>query len=386
MGAKSIPCSIYRGGTSRGVYFLENDLPYPESVRTQILLNIFGSPGPSQIDGVGGGTPNTNKTMIVGPSEEAGSGVRMLFGQISVNIPMVDWSGTCGNLTTAVGPFAIDQGLVAALEPITEVMILNINTQRRVIARVPVRSGKAVSEGDYSMPGVSGTGARIDLEFIEPTGTLNGRLLPTGKPCERIELEDGRRFTVSIVDAGNVVVFCHAPELGLLGTELPSEMEGRREVMATLEEIRSIAAERLGIVKDRKEASSKSPGTPKIGFVSRPVPYSTIAQGRINREEIDIVGRLLSMQTAHGAYMGAGAICTGAAAMTKGTIVHELCNAESWGKRVLRIGHPQGVMDVSIKVADVNGETRIQSATIARTARRIMEGYAYVPEGLFLRD
>lgn len=307
----------------------------------------------------------------------------MLFGQVSVNTPMVDWRGTCGNLTTAVGPFAIDQGLVAAVEPITEVMIFNINTRKRVIARVPVCNGRALSEGNYSIPGIRGTGARIDLEFIEPGGTLNGCLLPTGKRCEQIELEDGRSFTVSIVDAGNVVVFCHAPELGLCGTELPSEMETRRDVMATMEAIRSVAAERLGIVKSRHEATRKSPGAPKIGFVSGPVPYDTIAGARIKGEEIDIVGRLLSMQTPHRAYMGAGAICTGAAAATKGTIVNELCGSGGRNGHALRIGHPQGVMDVAVKVVDVNGETRIQSATIARTARRIMDGYAHVPESIF---
>ena len=307
----------------------------------------------------------------------------MLFGQVSVNTPMVDWRGTCGNLTTAVGPFAIDQGLVAAVEPITEVMIFNINTQKRVIARVPVCHGRAMSEGNYRIPGIRGTGARIDLEFIEPAGTLNGCLLPTGKKCEQIELEDGRSFTVSIVDAGNVVVFCHAPELGLRGTELPSEMETRRDVMATLEAIRSVAAERLGIVKNRDEATVKSPGAPKIGFVSEPEPYDAIAGTRILGEEIDIVGRLLSMQTPHRAYMGAGAICTGAAAVTKGTIVHELCGSRMQNGNALRIGHPQGVMDVSVKAVNSNGETRIQSATIARTARRIMDGYAYVPESLF---
>jgi methylitaconate Delta-isomerase len=307
-----------------------------------------------------------------------------LFGQVSVSTPMVDWRGTCGNLTTAVGPFAIDHGLVPAVEPITEVAIFNINTKKRVIARVPVKDGRALSEGNFSMPGIRGTGARIDLEFVEPAGTLNGHLLPTGKASEQIELEDGCKFTVSIVDAANVLVFCSAKELGLKGTELPADMEKRHDAMETLEAIRSIAAERLGIVKCRTEATAKSPGSPQIGFVSAPVSYDTAAGGRISGDEIDIVGRMLSMQTAHRAYVGAGGICTGAAAMTKGTIIHDLCDARVRDSGVLRIGHPQGVMDVAVKAADVNGETRIRSATIARTARRIMEGYAYVPESCFV--
>jgi methylitaconate Delta-isomerase len=353
-------------------------------IRTQILLSIFGSPDIRQIDGVGGGTSTTSKAIIVGPSRNRDSDVEMLFGQVSVDAPLVDWGGACGNLTAAVGPFAVDQGLIAAIEPITEVAIYSVNTRKRVLARFPVFRGRAVHEGDFAIPGVPGTGARIQLEFDDPAGAVSGHLLPTGKPCERIKLEDGRAFTVSIVDAGNPVVFCHASELGLRGTELPLEIERRPEVLATLETIRSIACERMGIVTNREDATRRSPGLPKIGFVSAPAAHDTSGGRHLSAGEVDLVGRLLTMQTAHRSYMGAGAICTGAAAMVEGTIVNEVCSPAARDAGTIRIGHPQGTMDVSVKVAHRNGEIKIESATISRTARRIMEGFAYVPADRFV--
>jgi methylitaconate Delta-isomerase len=381
--SRGIRCAIYRGGTSRGVYFLDNDLPYPQAIRAQILLNILGSPDPRQVDGLGGGTSSTSKTMIIGPSRLQGTDVQMLFGQVSLHSSIVDWRGTCGNLTTAVGPFAIDQGLVTAVEPVTEVAIYSVNTRKRIIARVPVSRGRAITHGDYKIPGVHGTGARIDLEYVDPAGSFNGRLLPTGSPRDVIELEGKRKFTVSIVDAGHIVVFCHAHELGLRGTELPSELEEKSHVMATLEAIRSVAAERIGIVGSCGEATRISPAVPKIGFISAPAAYPTMDGRLLAENDIDIVGRLLTMQTAHRAYMGAGAICTGVAALAPGTIVSDLAGPRMRETGLLRIGHPQGVMDVSVKATLQNGDLKVQSATIARTARRIMEGYAYVPQNCF---
>lgn len=380
---EEVRCALYRGGTSRGVLFLENDLPFQQSVREQILLSIFGSPDVRQINGVGGGTSPTSKAMIVGPSRTPGVDVQMLFGQVSITAPLVDWGGSCGNLTAAVGPFAIDHCLVPCCEPVTSVRIYSANTKKLVTARVPVRHGRALSQGDYAIPGVPGTGARIDLEWHDPAGSFSGQVLPTGSPRDIIELEDGRHFTVSIVDAGNPVVFCDARELQLTGTELPSELEARQETMRTLESIRSMAAVRLGIVEKPSEATTRSPGLPKVGFVSRPAPYVTLAGNALTGQEVDIVGRLLSMQTPHRAYMGTGAICTAAAAIVDGTLVHELVASNSRRTDLVRIGHPSGVMDVHIDAARENGALKIRSATFSRTARRILEGCAYVPRDLF---
>lgn len=383
MGMRAIPCSIYRGGTSRGVYLRDADLPFSREIRSQILVHLLGSPGAPQVDGLGAGTSSTSKAMIIGTSQRPGIQIESLFAQVSVNAPIVDWGGTCGNLTTAVAPFAIDSGLVKPVEPITEVSVFNINTQRTVVSRVPVLNGRSMSEGDYAVPGVRGTGARIELEFLEPGGALNGRLLPTGKPVEQVHLSSGRSLSVSIVDAGNTLVFCDAMELGLQGTELPSEIEQRQDIMAVLEEIRSIAAVRLGLVSTPDDALSITPGAPKVGFVAPPTSYKTASGTTVRCEQIDLVGRVLSMQTAHRAYMGAGAICTAAAALTEGTIVYERCIPSSRESGSIRIGHPQGVMDVSVRVARRNEETTILSATISRTARCIMEGFAYVPESCF---
>jgi 2-methylaconitate cis-trans-isomerase PrpF len=379
-----VRCAIYRGGTSRGVFFRNNDLPSHQTVRTRVLLSIFGSPDVRQIDGLGGARSPTSKAMIVGPTRVENADVEMLFGQISITSPLVDWGGSCGNLTAAVGPFAVDYGLVTATEPLARVRIYSVNTKKWVIAHVPVRHGRALSEGDYSIPGVPGTAARIDLEYLDPAGSFTGRLLPTGRPSEVIRVDDGRRFTVSIVDAANPVVFCDAREFGLQGVELPADLESRVEVMSTLEAIRSIAAERIGIVQDRRHATGQSPGLPKIGFVSAPVTYTTLAGTEVHAGDIDIVGRLLSMQTAHRSYMGTGAVCTAAAAMISGTVVNEVSLNSNADRDIVRIGHPYGVMDVQISADRTNNETRIASATIGRTARRIMEGFAFVPKDRFI--
>lgn len=382
---EAVRCAVYRGGTSRGILFLENDLPSDRDVRAQVLLSIFGSPDPRQIDGLGGGTSPTSKAMLVGPTRQPDADVQMLFAQVSIETPLVDLGGTCGNLTAAVGPFAIDHGLVRATEPLTQVRIYSVNTDKYVNALVPTHRGRAVSSGDYTIPGVPGTGARIELEYVDPGGAFSGRLLPTGKPADTIELEDRRRFTVSIVDAANPVVFCDARELGLTGTELPAELEARAEVMTTLEAIRSAAAERIGVVSDRRTATATSPGLPKVGFVSAPASYSTLDGLSLRADQIDIVGRLLSMQTAHRSYMGTGAICTAAAAMIDGTLVHEFAGRSARDDGKVRIGHPFGVMDVKVMAGTDKGELVIRSATIGRTARRIMEGYAYVPRERFVK-
>lgn len=374
-------CAIYRGGTSKGIFFRENDLPPDPPARARFLLAAFGSPDVRQIDGLGGAMSQTSKAMLVGPTQRPDTDVESTFGQVDIANPLVDWGGNCGNLTAAVGPFAIDEGLVRAVEPATSVRIYNTNTKKTIVAAVPTAEGRALAEGDYTIPGVPFPGARIDLEFMEPAGSLTGRLLPTGQPTDLLTLADGRQLTVSIVDAANPVVFADAGELGLTGTELPAELEARKEAMATLEELRGIAAEMLGLVKDRREAKAVSPGLPKVGYVAPPREYrSTLGTG-LPTEAMDLQGRLLSMGTAHRSYMVTGAICTAAAAVVKGTLVQAASRAmvREGEPMVVRIAHPYGVMDVRVTWEVQAGETRIRSATVGRTARRIMEGYVYVP-------
>jgi hypothetical protein len=375
----AIPCSLYRGGTSRGLLFLEEHLPYSRDVLDRILLRAFGSPDVRQIDGIGGATSLTSKALIVGPDPAPDVDVRMTFAQVGVSVATVDWGGNCGNMTTAVGPFAIETGIVPAVAPITTVRIRSVNTGVIVHAHVPVRDGQPCTEGDYTIAGVPGTAARIDLEWLNPGGTLTGRLLPTGCLVDRWVLADGRPIDVSIVDAANPVVFCRASALELTGTELPSAIEARLEVMRTLEEIRSIAAERLGIVPDRAQATRLSPGLPKVAVVAPRASCRTMTDEMVTPESHDLQARMLSMQTAHRAYAASGAICTAVAARLPGTIVHGCVGEGAADAGTVRIGHPAGVMDVRVKMDRISPEPCVIGATVGRTARRIMSGAVWVP-------
>ena len=372
---------MYRGGTSRGLLFLEDHLPYSRYVLAPILLRAFGSPDARQIDGVGGGTSLTSKALIVGAERTDGADVHMLFGQVAVAAPTVDWGGNCGNMTSAVGPFAIEAGLVPASDPITIVTIRSLNTETFVRAHVPVRGGRVCVEGDYAIAGVRGTAARIDLEWLEPGGTTTGKLLPTGNARDEFVLSGGRRIDVSIVDAANPMVFCTAASLGLTGTELPAALESNTKALQLLEEIRSTAAEVLGIAS-RDTATKVSPGLPKVAFVAPPAPYQTTAGETLTADTHDFQGRYLTMQTPHRAYAGGGAICTGAAALIPGTVVNECVPGGRLDPELLRIGHPAGIMDVRVKMRGLGAEWHVLSATVARTARRIMSGAVWVPESL----
>lgn len=381
-----IPCTVYRGGTSRGVLILRSDLPYPREVIERILCRIFGSPDLRQIDGLGGGTSLTSKAVIVEPARTPGDDVQMTFAQISVDTATVDWGGTCGNMTAAVGPFAIESGLVQPVDPITSVRIHTSNTGKRVVAHVPVKDGLVVSEGDERIPGVPGTGARLALEWIDPGGSRTGRLLPTGCPTDVVRLRDGRLVEVSIVDAANPVAFCDARVFGLSGTELPEELGRRLDVLEALEEVRAVAAELLAIVPSRALATERSPGLPKVAIVSPPAWYRTSADAALDANGHDIQARLMSMQAPHHSYAVSGGICTAAAAAIEGTIVHRVGHASGGTRAPFRIAHPSGVMEVQLETGiGAAGGLSIRSAKIARTARRIMSGLAYVPASM-LRD
>jgi 2-methylaconitate cis-trans-isomerase PrpF len=375
-----VRCSILRGGTSRGIFFLENDLPRDRGAIEPILLDVFGSPDLRQIDGLGGATSQTSKAAIIGPPSRPDADLDYTFAQVSVTEAMVDWGGNCGNISAAVGPFAIDQGLVRATEPVTRVRIHNTNTGKIIVAEVPTVGGRAAVEGDYQIPGVPGSGARILLEFANPAGAVTGRLLPTGRPCDVVELADGRRLEISVVDAGNPTVFVRAADLGLAGTELPPEIEARTDATAVLEEVRSVVAEWIGLVADRREATAKSPGLPKIGFVSPPASYRTTDGAEVRADDCDLVGRLMSMQTAHRSYMTTGAIATAAAAFVPGTLVAECVRPgiERPELDTIRIAHPYGVMDAVVRADDPSDPATVRAIAVGRTARHILDGFVWV--------
>lgn len=373
--ATTFPCSIIRGGTSKGIYFLESVLPPAGALRDKIILNVLGSPDLRQIDGLGGANSLTSKVCIIGPSQREDADVDYTFGQVSVDKAIIDWRGNCGNLTAGVGVFAVAQNLLKPVEPITTVRIFNTNTKKIIHASYRVRDGQVLSDGDYSIPGVPGSGDKIKIEFFDPAGAVTGKLLPTGNPKDVIDIPGKGRFTVSIVDAGNPVVYLIPGELGLKGTELPTEVEGMPETLALIEEIRSAAAELIGIVPDRKLATSQSPGFPKIGFVCPPADYVNPEGRLIKAEDVDLVARLASMQKMHRAYMITGAISTGAAAHIAGTIVHDVISQRARNSSTLMIGIPYGPMEVTVST---QGD-RIVKEGVYRTARKILDGFVYVP-------
>jgi 2-methylaconitate cis-trans-isomerase PrpF len=382
---EKIPCVYMRGGTSKAVFFHEQDLPQDEKVRDNVILSAFGSPDRRQIDGMGGASTSTSKVAIIKKSNRTDADVDYTFGQVDINAPIVGKTMNCGNISSAVGPFAIDEGLVQAAEPMTEVRIFNTNTQKRIIAQVPVRDGRAVTEGDFSIDGVPGTAARVLLKFVEPQGAASGKLLPTGNAKDSITI-DGKVYEYSFVDAANPVIFVHPEDFGVKGTEIPSVFNALpdcAEICRKLEIIRGTGAITLGYAKDLEDAKKSSQTLPKIAFVTKPTDY-TAGDGRIiSAGQVDLVGRLFSVgMKMIDAYMGTGAICTITAANTPGTIVNEIaCANMDCGGRVehLRIGHPWGIMDAYADLQDnEDGTHTVLSGNLERTARRIMDGFVYV--------
>ena len=371
---RRIPCVIARGGTSKGIYIKGNHLPQDQAEKDKTVLAIFGSPDIRQIDGLGGADPLTSKLAIIGPSSRPDADVDYTFGQVSFKAPVVDYSGNCGNISAGVGPFAIDEGLVAAVEPVTTVRIHNTNTGKLLIAEVPVENGLAKVDGDCAIDGVPGTGARIMLDFADTKGSATGKLLPSGKPKEMLKTSAGE-FEVSLVDCANAMVFIKAESLGLKGTEGPKEFDGDKALLDKLEAIRGAAAVAMGLAKDEAEALSKSPAFPMIAVVSPPADYNSYSTGSaVKAENISFVARLMFMQVLHKTYAGTGTVCTGVAACIPGTVVAEVrAERPAWGD-VINIGHPCGIIDVEAKVA---GE-EVKRAAFSRTARRIMEGYVFI--------
>lgn len=380
-----IRCAVIRGGTSKGIFLMENDLPRDHITRDRVILSIFGSPDARQINGLGGADSLTSKLAIIGRSDRTDADVDYTFGQVSITSPIVDYKGNCGNISSAVGSFAVDEGLVKAVEPVTAVRIFNTNTKKIIVAEVPVRDGKAVVGGDCAIDGVPGTGARIILSFLDSGGAVTGRILPTGRPKDQIFLSDGTGLTVSLVDAANPVVFFKAADLGLTGIELPDDINSDPAMLARIEEIRSIAAEMIGLA-DRKEATSRSTAVPKVAFVSPPARFKTSTGRVVGESEIDLVARTMSMQKMHKAYAITGGICTSAAAKLEGTVVSEVLGRSSREGKIIRLGHPSGVLEFEIEISKRDGGSRLDKAAVTRTARRIMDGFVYVPAGTFWQD
>lgn len=370
---KRIPCVIMRGGTSKAMFIKSNHLPQDPELRDKTILKVFGSPDVRQIDGLGGADPLTSKLAVIGPSSRPDADIDYTFGQVSIDKPYIDYSGNCGNISSAVGPFAIDEGFVKAVEPVTVVRIHNTNTGKILVAEVQVVNGRAKVSGDCKIDGVPGLGARIMLDFADTAGSITGQLLPTGKTIDVIETSAGP-IEASIVDCGNPCVFVRARDVGMKGTEKPKEIDGNKNLLALLEEIRAKTAVMIKMAPSVEEAMAKSPAFPMIAMVAPAEDYEAFNTGAvIKKEQVDFVSRLMFMQVLHKTYAGTATVCTGAAAKIPGTIVHEAIPHIDRIKEI-KIGHPAGVIDIEARVE----KGKVERAAFSRTARRIMEGYVWV--------
>jgi 2-methylaconitate cis-trans-isomerase PrpF len=365
MTQQRIRAVYMRGGTSRALFFHARDLPGPGPERDRLLSAVTGSPDPygRQLDGMGGGISSLSKACIIGPATMTGADVDYTFAQVDIRTPVVDYAGNCGNCSSAVGPFAIDEGLVRGGEPETIVRIHNTNTRKLIVAHVPVSDGEAAVTGDFELAGVPGKGARIALDFVDPGGAVTGRLVPTGA---RRDVIDG--VEVSCIDATNPVVFVRARDLGLTGTETPAEVDANRAVSERLERIRVLAAERMGV--------PPSGAVPKVALVAPPAAFAALDGHRYDADQVDLVARVISMRNCHRAFALTAAMCLAVTARIDGTVVHE---AAGGAKGDVRLGHPSGVLPIDAAVTVRDGAPWAERVTVYRTARRLMEGFVRIP-------
>ena len=368
-----------RGGTSRAIVFHEKDLPEDQAERDAIFLKALGSPDPNgrQLDGLGGGISSLSKIAVVAPSARMDADVDFTFAQVGVTDETVDYVGTCGNISSAVGPFAVDEGLVRVDGGgVAVVRVYNTNTGKTYHARFPVEDGAAGVSGSFELPGVSGTGAQITLEFMDPGGAATGSLLPSGNAVDTFEIEGVGSVEVSMVDATNPMVFLRAADLGLTGGEGPGLIDAQVEVMVNLEQIRAEAAVRMGLARDRREASESVQAVPKVVLVAPPVEYIDLKGEIIAADDCDIAARIISMGKTHRAFALTGAMCLAVAARIPGTVVHEAARS---GTGDIRLGHPSGVQTINAVVSNTPEGPKAEKVIVYRTARRLMEGMVCVP-------
>ena len=383
-----IPATYMRGGTSKGVFFKLDDLPEAAQqagrVRDQLLLRVIGSPDPyaKQIDGMGGATSSTSKTVILAKSQQPEHDVDYLFGQVSIDQPFVDWSGNCGNLTAAVGSFAISNGLVdAARIPengICTVRIWQVNIQKTIIAHVPITQGQVQETGDFELDGVTFPAAEVQIEFLDPAddGEDGGAMFPTGNLVDTLEVPEIGRFQATFINAGIPTIFLNAEDIGYTGSELQDAINGDTKALARFETIRAYGAKQMGLIQDISEAASRQ-HTPKIAFVSKPKQYVSSSGKTITEQDTDLLVRALSMGKLHHAMMGTAAVAIGTAAAIPGTLVN--LAAGGGVREAVRFGHPSGTLRVGAQAIQEKGQWVVKKAVMSRSARVLMEGWVRIP-------
>lgn len=368
---RRFPCVFMRGGTSKAVFFHEEDLPEDQNEWPEIFMKVMGTPDVKQIDGMGGTVSSTSKIAVIKKSSRPGIDVDYTFRQVDIVIPRVDGSANCGNISSAVGPYAIDEGLVEAVEPVTVVRVYNTNTNKVIEEHVRVKDGHACMYGDEVVQGVPGTGSRIDMYFEDPAGSKTGKLFPTGQKKEIFDVPDYGKAEVTVLDCSNPMVFIKASDLGIQGTEL-TELNQNAAVMEHIERIRGMAAQKMGFVENWIDARTKSTSAPKVSIISAPQDYKNMDGDIVKAEDMDICVRAISVGALHKAYPMTVAVGTGAAALIPGTIVYE--TVRKTGKSIVKLGHSSGVTEAVMKM---DGE-KVLMGGVTRTARRIMDGFVYI--------
>jgi 2-methylaconitate cis-trans-isomerase PrpF len=371
-----------RGGTSKALMFRDEDLPSDQNERDRLFIAAIGSPDPNgrQLDGMGGGISSLSKVCIVGPSSRADADVDYTFGQVAVGAAAVDYSGNCGNMSSAVGPFAVDEGMVKASGAEAIVRIYNTNTRKIIVAHFAMEHGRAAVDGDFILPGVAGSGAPIRLDFLDPGGAGTGHLLPTANVLDRLDVPEVGTFEISMVDAANPCVFVAATDLGMSGVEMPDALDHRPDLLAALEAIRVAASLRMGIAQSPAEATRK-PSIPKIAIVAPPCNARTLAGEPLHADAADLTVRMISIGQPHRAVPLTGAMCLAVASRLEGSIVHRLARPAGSPETPVRIAQPSGVTVVAAAVRRQASTWVADHATVYRTARRLMEGVVYVRAG-----
>ncbi|MDO6824599.1 2-methylaconitate cis-trans isomerase PrpF [Marinobacter sp. 1_MG-2023] len=384
-----IPATYMRGGTSKGVFFRLEDLPErartPGPARDNMLLRVIGSPDPyqKQTDGMGGATSSTSKTVILSKSTQPDHDVDYLFGQVSIDKPFVDWSGNCGNLTAAVGAFAINSGFVAK-DRIPEngtaiVRIWQANIRKTIIANVPITNGEVQETGDFELDGVTFPAAEVQVEFMDPADG-EGSMFPTGNLVDELEVPGVGTLKATMINAGIPTVFINADEVGYKGRELQDDINSDPKALAMFETIRAYGALKMGLIQNIEEAASRQ-HTPKVAFVAPPKDYTSSSGKNIAAGDIDVLVRALSMGKLHHAMMGTAAVAIATAAAIPGTLVNL---AAGGGDRTsVTFGHPSGTLQVGAEAKEVNGQWTATKAIMSRSARILMEGWVRVPEDSF---
>jgi 2-methylaconitate cis-trans-isomerase PrpF len=380
MTTVTLPAVFMRGGTSKAVMFHQRDLPVERGEWDRLFLAAMGSPDPygRQLNGMGGGISSLSKVCVIAPSARNDADVDYTFAQVQIREPRVDYRANCGNMSSAVGPFALDEGLVRAGGETATVRIYNTNTKKLIHATFPLRDNMPRYDGDLVIPGVAGAGAPVRLDFIAPGGATTGKLLPTGHPVDTLDVPGVGKIAVSMVDAANAGVFVRAADLGLTGVELPEQLDADTALLARLQAIRQCAAVAMGIARDTTEAATIS-GVPMIGFVAPPLDAPTLTGEAIAKRDVDLTARFLSNGQPHRALPLTASLCTGVAARIAGTLVAEALAPGAAQREAIRIGMPSGILAVGAVVEQTGPGTWIaQRGSFFRTTRRLFDGRIYL--------